>query len=86
MPLLPLPSTGATVNNAAIGAVGSIPLPPPSTTTTIAAINDHHRRCHTVDDNDRQKPAAIVRCQQWQWRPSSTEAVVDGNRGNGSLC
>ncbi len=34
-PLPPLPSTATAVNNAAIGAVGSIPPPPPLMTTTV---------------------------------------------------
>ncbi len=34
-PSPPPPSTATAVNNAAIGAVGSIPLPPPSTTTAV---------------------------------------------------
>jgi hypothetical protein len=64
-PLLPPPSIIATAKDATIGAVGSIPPPLPSTTTAIAAINDSHCRCHTVNDNDRKKPAVIVSCQ---WR------------------
>jgi hypothetical protein len=35
MPLPPPPSTATAVNDAAIGAVGSIPPPPPLTTTTV---------------------------------------------------
>ncbi len=58
--IVPLPSTAATVNDAAIEAVGSIPSSPPSTTTAIPAVNDHHCRCHTVDNDDRQKPAVTV--------------------------
>jgi hypothetical protein len=85
-PLLPPPST-ATINYTAIGAVSSI-LPPllPTTTTAIAAIGNHHCRCYTVDDNDCQKPVVIVHHQQWQWQSLSTEAAVNGGRGNGSLC
>jgi hypothetical protein len=41
-PLLPPLSTAATVDNAAIGAVGSIP---PSKTNAIAAIDNCHHRC-----------------------------------------
>ena len=37
------------------------PLLPPSTTTAIAAINDHHCRCRTFNDNNRQKPAVVIR-------------------------
>ncbi len=59
-PLLLPPSIATTVKDAAIGAVGSIPPPPPSTTTAITAVNDRHRRFHTVDNNDRQKPAVVV--------------------------
>jgi hypothetical protein len=55
MPSLPLPSTTTTVDNATIGAVGSISLLPPSTTTAIAAADDHYCCCHTVDNNKRQK-------------------------------
>ena len=44
--------------------------------TTIAAVNDHHRCYHTVDDNNRQKPAVVI-CHQWQqWRPLTTVPVV----------
>jgi hypothetical protein len=54
MPSLLPPSTAATVDDAAICAVGStLPLPP-STTNAIAAVNDRHCRCHTVNNNDRQ--------------------------------
>jgi hypothetical protein len=60
-PLLPLPSTAATVNDAAISAVGSILPLPLLTTTTIATVDNHRCRWHTVDDNDRQKPAVVVR-------------------------
>jgi hypothetical protein len=84
-PSFPPPSTPATVDNAAIGAIGSIPPPPPSTTTAIAAINDCHCRCHTVDNDNRQKPAVIV-CRQWQqWWSSSMEAAVDGGHGDDAL-
>jgi hypothetical protein len=32
------------------------------TTTAIAAVDDnHHRRCRTFDNDDRQKPAVVVR-------------------------
>ncbi len=47
---------------AAIGTVGSIPLLLPSTTTPIAAVDDHHRGCHTVDNDNRQKPVVVVCC------------------------
>jgi hypothetical protein len=63
-----------------------IPLSPPLTMTAVAAINDHHRRCHTVDNNDRQKPAVVVHCWRQQRQTSLTEAAVNGNRGNGGLC
>jgi hypothetical protein len=59
-PSLPLPSTTATVDNTTIGTVSSIPPPPPSTTTTIAAVNNRHCRCHTVNVDNRQKPAVVV--------------------------
>jgi hypothetical protein len=85
MPSSPPPSATAKVSDAAIGAVGSIPPLPPSTMTAIAAVNDRHRRCHTVDNDDRQKPAVVVRRQRRQWRSSSTEAVVEGGRGNDGL-
>ncbi len=82
--LLP-PSTTATVHNAAVGTVGSIPPLPPSTTTAIAAIVDCHRRCHTVDDDNCQKLAVVVCCQWLHLRSSLTEAAVDGGRGDGGL-
>ncbi len=53
--------------------------------TAIAAIDDRHCRCHTVDDNNHQKPAVIARYQCRQERSSSTEAAVYGSRGNGGL-
>jgi hypothetical protein len=84
-PSLPPPSTAATVDNATIGAIKSIPSLPPSTTTTIAAIDGHHCRCHTVNDNDRQKQAVIVCHRRRQRRSSLTEAAADGNLGNGGL-
>jgi hypothetical protein len=59
-PSLQPPSTAAKVNDAAIGNVGSIPPPLLSTTTAITAVDDRHRRCHTVDNDDRQKPAVVV--------------------------
>ncbi len=49
-----------TVDNAAIGTVGSIPLPLPLTTTTIAAVNNHHCRFDTVNKDKCQKPAVVV--------------------------
>jgi hypothetical protein len=85
-PSSPLPSTAATVNNAAIGAVGSIHPLPPSTMTAVVAINDRHCCYHTVNNDDGQKPAVIV-CRQWrQWQSLSTEAAVDGGHGNDDLC
>jgi hypothetical protein len=84
-PLLLPPSTTATVDNAAIGAVSSIPLSPPSTTTAIIAVNDHHCRCYTVNDNDRQKPMVVVSCQRQQRQSLLTEAAVDGNHGKSGL-
>jgi hypothetical protein len=65
MPLLLPPSTATTVDDAAIGAVGSITPPPPLATTAIATIEDCHRRCHTVNNDDRQKPAVVVH-RQWR--------------------
>jgi hypothetical protein len=60
-PLLQLPSTAtATVNNATIGAISSIPPPPPSTMTAIAAVDNRHCRCHTVNDDNCQKPVVDV--------------------------
>jgi hypothetical protein len=59
MPLLLPPSTTASVYDAAIGAVGSIPPPLLLSTTTIAAVNNRHCRCHTVDNNNCQKPAVM---------------------------
>ncbi len=56
----------ANVNDAAIGAVSSITPSLLSTMTSIAATNDHHCRCHTVNNNNRQKPAVLVCCRQWQ--------------------
>jgi hypothetical protein len=54
MPLPPPPSTTATVDNAAIGTIVSIPPSPlPSTMTAIPAVDNHHHRCHTVNDNIR---------------------------------
>jgi hypothetical protein len=60
MPLLPPPSTAATVDNAAISTVSSIPPLPPLTTTAIATVNNRHCHCHTVNNKDHQKPAVIV--------------------------
>ncbi len=60
MPLSPLPSTAAKVDNAAIGAADSIPPLPLSTTTAIAAINNCHHHCHTVNKDNHQKPAVVV--------------------------
>jgi hypothetical protein len=80
------PSTAATVNDAANGAVGSIPLLPALAMTAIATVNNHHCRCHTVDDDDRQKPAVFVCCQQRQRGSSSMEAAVNDNRSNEGLC
>jgi hypothetical protein len=86
MPLLLPPSTAATVEDAPIGAVSSIPPLLPSTMTAIVAINDYHCRCHAVNNDNHQKPAVIVCGRQWQRRSSSTEAAADGNHGNGGLC
>jgi hypothetical protein len=47
---------------AAIRAVSSIPFLPPSTTTTIAAVDNHHCHCHTVDNNNCQKPVVVFCC------------------------
>jgi hypothetical protein len=58
---LPPPSTTATVDAAAIGAVGSIPPLPLLTMTAIVAVNDCHRHCYTVHDDNRQKPVVVVR-------------------------
>jgi hypothetical protein len=83
MPLLPPPSTTAKVDKAAISAVGSIPLPPLATTTAIAAVGDHHCRCHTVDNNNRQKPAVMFVIdsgngshRQWKRRLMAAAAMV----------
>jgi hypothetical protein len=86
MPLSPLPSTATTVNDATIGTVGSILPPPPSTTTAIAAIDDPHRHCHTVDNDNRQKPEVVDRHQWRQWRSLLMEAAVNGSHGNGVHC
>jgi hypothetical protein len=83
--IMPLPSTTATVNNATIGTVGSIPPPLPLTTTVIAAANDRHRRCHTVNNNNHQKPVVVVCHQRRQRLSLFMEVVVDGGRGNGGL-
>jgi hypothetical protein len=85
-PSLPPPSTAAKVDDTAIGPVSSIPPPPPSTMTTITALNDCHLRCHTVNNNNRQKPVVIGCCQRWQWQSSSTEVADDGGHGDGGLC
>jgi hypothetical protein len=87
-PLLLLPSFATIIDDAAIGAVGSIPLLPLSTTTAIAAIEDCHHRCHTVSNDDRQKPApaVVVCCQRPVWRSLITEAAVNGSRSDGGLC
>jgi hypothetical protein len=86
MPLLTPPSTTATIDSAAISAVGSIPPSLLLTTTAIAAVEDRHCCCHTVNDKDRQKPA-VVGCHRWQqWRSLLTEAAVDGSCGDGGLC
>ncbi len=86
MPSLPPPSTNATVNNATIGAVSSIPLPPPSTMTAIAAIDDCHCCCYTVNNDNPQKPTVIDCRQRQQWWSLLTEVVVDGSCGDGGLC
>jgi hypothetical protein len=59
-PLLPLPSTATSIDDATIGTAGSIPLLLPSMTTAIAAVYDHHCRCHTVDDDNR--PLFVIDC------------------------
>jgi hypothetical protein len=81
MPSLPLPSTAATVDDAVIGAVSSIPLPPPSTMTPIAAVDVHHCCCHTVDGDNCQKPVGIVCCQRQQWRSAAAQLTVNGRGG-----
>ncbi len=60
IPLLLLPSNAATVDDIAIGAVGSISPPPPLMMTAIPAVDDHHCRCHTVNIDHRQKPVVVV--------------------------
>jgi hypothetical protein len=86
MPSLLSPSTATTVNDAAIEAAVSTQPLPPLTTTAIATVDDHHHHCYTVDNNKRQKPAVVVHCWWRQRQLSSTEAVVDGNHGNGGFC
>jgi hypothetical protein len=81
-----LPSTAASVDNTAIGAIGSIPLPLPSTTTAIAAVNDRHCCCHTVNNDNPQKPVVVVCHQRRQLRSLLTEVVVDGGCRDGGLC
>jgi hypothetical protein len=85
MPSLLPPSTATTANDTTTGAVKSIPWALPLTTTPIAAVNDHPHHCHTVDDDDRQKPAVFVCCQWQQSRSSSMEAAVNDDPGNGGL-
>jgi hypothetical protein len=85
-PLLPPPSTATTIDGAAISAVGSIPPVLPSTTTAIAVVKDRHRRCHTVKDNNCQKPVVVVCCQWQQWRSLLMEAAFDGSRSDGGIC
>jgi hypothetical protein len=85
-PLLLPPSTNATVDDAAIGTIGSIPPLPLSTATAIAAVDNRHCRCHTVNDDDRQMPAVVDCCQQRQWRSLLMEATVNGGHGGGGLC
>ncbi len=85
-PLSPLPSTAATVDDAAIGTVGSIPLPPPSIMTAIAAVNNCHFCCHTDDNNDCQKPAVMFVIDGGNGGHCQWKAVVDGGRGDGGLC
>ena len=58
-PSLLLPST-ATIDDTAIGNVGSIPPPLPSTTTSIAAVDDCHCCYYTVDNVNRKKPVVVV--------------------------
>jgi hypothetical protein len=57
-----LPSTIATVNDTAIGAVGLIPPPLPSTTTAITTVDNRYCRSYTVDDKNHQKPVVVVCC------------------------
>jgi hypothetical protein len=76
MPLLLPPSTSVTIEDAAIGTVGSIPPPLRLTITTIAAVNDRHRHCHTVNNNNCQKPAVVVCHSRRQWQSLLTEAAA----------
>jgi hypothetical protein len=78
-PLLPLPSTAATVDDTAIGAVGSIPLPPSLTKTAITAFNNHHCRCHTVNNDDHQMPKVVVHHWRQQWQCAATQLTVNGS-------
>ena len=69
-------------------ALACVPLTPrpsllPSTTTAITAVDDHHLRCHTFDDDDRQKPVVIVRHRWRQWQSLSNAVAVNGCGGNG---
>jgi hypothetical protein len=50
----------ATVNNATIGVIGSIPPPLPSMTTAIATVDECHCCCYTVNDDDHQMPVVTV--------------------------
>ncbi len=43
IPLLILPSIATTIDDAAISAIGSIPLPPPLAATAIALVDDHQQ-------------------------------------------
>jgi hypothetical protein len=80
------PIVAPTIDNATISPVRSIPPLPPSTMTAIAAIDECHCCCHSVDNDNRQKPAVIVCCWRRQWQSSLTEVAVDGGHGNGGLC
>jgi hypothetical protein len=53
--------------------------------TNTTANNDCYCRCHTVNNNDRQKPVAIGCRQRQQWQSLLMEAGVDGGRGNGGI-
>jgi hypothetical protein len=77
MPSLPPPSTTATIDDATINAVGLIPPLLPSTMTAIATINDCRCPCHSIDNDNCQKPGN---------GGSSTKAVVNSSQSNGGLC
>jgi hypothetical protein len=93
MPLLPPPTTAATVDNAAIGAIGSIPPWPPSRMTAIAAVDDPRCHIHTGNNNDHHSlltgaMAVIIdgSGSLWQpWQLWSLLTVVVVNRGSGGM-